>query len=90
MTATTPTTPLVVEAVRRHGTITLEDLAAELDLTHDAACAAAGGLHDHGYVTRYGSTPGSLVAWQQIDDEYVDMCLASVRASIRNTKGTNA
>ncbi len=71
-------TPLLVEALRRRGTATLGDLAAELDMTVESVSANLGGLHDHGYVTRYGSRADSFAGWDGPDDPYVRWCVSEV------------
>lgn len=70
-----PTTPLLVEAVRRHGSTTIGELATELDLSREQVSANLGGLHDNGYLTRYRSGLESRVTWIGPDDLYVRTCL---------------
>lgn len=74
-------TPRVLEAIRRHRSTTIGQLADELGMTVGSVAADLGGLHDHGRVTRYGRQRDSLVRWDGPDDEYVLRCLALVEAS---------
>lgn len=76
-----PTTPLVLEALRRHGSATLQELATELELTVTEVAANVGGLHDYGYATKYGNWPTSAAYWVGPDDEYVAQCLERVGVS---------
>lgn len=82
-----PSTPRVLEAIRRHGSATIGELADELGMSVDSVRADLGGLHDHGRVTRYGSRRDSLAYWNGPDDAYVLSCLATVEASIRAAQG---
>lgn len=75
-----PSTPRVLEAIRRHQSSTIGELAAELDLPWSRVCADLGGLHDYGYVTRYGSTEFSRVSWVGPDDLYVRTCVEHATA----------
>lgn len=72
------TTARVLEAIRRHGTATIGDLATELGMSVDAVSADLGGLHDHGHLTRYGRQTDSLVRWDGPDDPYVRWCVSEV------------
>lgn len=78
MSAYVPSTPRVLEALRRHGSATMAALAAELNLPVTEVAEDVGGLHDCGLATRYGRNPDSLAVWAGPDNDYVLSCLARV------------
>ena len=70
-----PSTPRVLALLRKRGSSTLRELALELELSVTMVAADLGGLHDRGYVTKYGNEPSSIARWDGPDDDYVLQCV---------------